>query len=83
MPVGAKKGRKVGRNKNAVSHTRYTNEKRWIKNRERRVARNLKKQAKNMEHAKRKREGGLHGLRKSRKTTENAGGTGQVLPPAV
>ena len=53
---GGRKGRKIGRQRKSPSHMRYTNEKRWIVNKEERTKRNLAKQKRNMEHVKRKGE---------------------------
>lgn len=42
--------RKFGRNKDRPSCKRYTNEKRWVKNAEKRVARHVQRMAKKAAH---------------------------------
>ena len=42
---GGKKNRKFGRAGRRPSHKRYNNEKRWIKNKERKITKQAKKEA--------------------------------------
>lgn len=48
---GGKKGRKIGRQRKSPSHTRYTQQQRWIENKSKKVTRNLAHQKQVTEHA--------------------------------